>query len=342
MIKPDNQTYIKEIQKAFDAYTITVTPNGDTYTVSVIPVTTGKYDRTLDQTDEDFISGKLKEKLSNNVDIEYTHITIDQITNKEVDVFRVLTYYNKLVDISFRGTSAVYLFDSNISANSTFSLVANSATKLEKLTMNYCGISDISAVSNMLNLKHLNLRSNYQKDNYNGLENISELIHLNDLKNSKSNDDYTYPKIEYLNVFDTNVTMQRGEVVLGKLYQENKNALLYIDVYGEERSYPFNLNGSEAAIYALSLLYELDSMTGEYIILPKEVYRNVITNGINVTTSYAVTWKVVVANSLVKMSSVFEYIRLEKISNETGQVTISASITVDGVTETRYFVIDLI
>jgi hypothetical protein len=204
--------------------------------------------------------------------------------------------------------------------------------------MNYCGISDISSVSSMLNLKHLNLRNNYKKDSYNGLENISELIHLNDLKNSDS----SYPKIEYLNVYNTDVTLRRGEVVLGKLYQENKSAELYMDVYGEEKKYPFSLNNSEEAIYALSLLYELDIMSGTYMILPNEVFRNVSNNGINQTVSYDITWEVVVANSLVKMTNVLGYNRLDRLSLETGEVTISASITLGDITETRYFVITLI
>ena len=342
MLKPNNQSYIDAISDAFNAYSITVTLIGDTYTVNVVPIKTGEYDRTLDESEQSSLSVELKKILAEDSNAKYTHITIGQITTSEIDVFRVLTYFVNLYDISFRGTRAVYLFDSNASANSTFSLVANSADNLGKLTMNYCGVSDITPVSSLLNLTHLNLRSNYHYGSYKGLESISELIHLNDLKDKESNEEYTYPKIQYLNVYDTNVTLRRGEVVLGKLYQVNKEAELYMDVYGEEKKYPFNLNSSEEAIYALSLLYELDTISGTFIILPDLVYRNIVTGESSETKSYSIEWTVVVANSLVKISEVAGYTRLDRISNETGQVTISASITVDEVTEIRYFVIDVI
>ena len=342
MLRPGDDSYVAAIQNAFDAYIISRTQNGNSYTVSVTPVKTGEFDRTLEETEIEFISDELLEKLTDNEDAKYTYLTINQITAEEVDVFRVLTHFSNLNDLSFRGTSAVYLFDSNETANSTFNLVALSSNHLSKLTMNYCGVSDISAVTSLLYLTHLNLRSNYQKGSYNGLENISALISLGDLKESGNKEELIYPHLEHLNVYDTNVTLRRGEIVLGKLYQLNTYAELYMDVYGEEKKYPFVLTSSEEAVYALSLLFELDTLSGTYIILPDEVYRNVISGTTNTMVSYDIKWSIVVANSLIKITNVAGYTRLDRISNETGQVTISAAVTVNDVTEIRYFVIEVI
>ena len=155
-----------------------------------------------------------------------------------------------------------YLFDSNESANGVFNVIALSCEKLEKLTMNYCGVSDISSITSLFNLTHLNLRSNYSKEEenesvtvkYDGLENISSLIELNDLKNI-NNTDY----FEYVNVYNTDVTTNRAQIVLGKLYEENNDAKLWLDVFGVETTYPFEdyLDNNKMAIYALSLLFEL-------------------------------------------------------------------------------------
>ena len=121
-----------------------------------------------------------------------------------------------------------------------------------------------------------------------------------------------------------------------------------MDVFGEETKYPFEqyLTDNQLAIYALSLLYELDTLTGDYIVLPDKVYRqdgeSVDGEGNAIAKSHDLTWKVVIANSLVKISTVNSYKLLERLSNSGGQVTICASVTVNDVTETRYFVIDVI
>ena len=168
------------------------------------------------------------------------------------------------------------------------------------------------------------------------------MIELNDLKNI-NNTDY----FEYVNVYNTDVTTNRAQIVLGKLYEENNDAKLWLDVFGEETTYPFEdyLDNNKMAFYALSLLFELEKLQNNYIILPSKVYRqdgeNVDNQGNGIPLSYNVTWKVVIANSLVKISNKSGYLYLERLSNAGGEVTISASITVGDVTETRYFVIDV-
>ena len=343
----ENTNFIKAIQDAFTAYTITVT-NG---VITVTPVTTGDYDRTLSNADLVAIQNALKQELEFSGDERYTHISMSKITENETETFKMLGYFDNLTELSFRGSSAYYLFDSNESANGVFNVIALSCEKLEKLTMNYCGVSDISSITSLLNLTHLNLRSNYSKEEenesvtvkYDGLENISSLIELNDLKNI-NNTDY----FDYVNVYNTDVTTNRAQIVLGKLYEENNDAKLWLDVFGEETTYPFEnyLDNNKMAIYALSLLFELEKLQNNYIILPGKVYRqdgeNVDNQGNGIPLSYAVTWKVVIANSLVKISNKGGYLYLERLSNAGGEVTISASITIGDVTETRYFVIDVL
>ena len=342
----ENTNFIKAIQDAFTAYTITVT-NG---VITVTPVTTGDYDRTLSNEDLVAIQNAIKQELEFSEDERYTHISMSKITENETETFKMLGYFDNLTELSFRGSSAYYLFDSNESANGVFNVIALSCKKLEKLTMNYCGVSDISSITSLFNLTHLNLRSNYSKEEenesvtvkYDGLENVSSLIELNDLKNI-NNTDY----FEYVNVYNTDVTTNRAQIVLGKLYEENNDAKLWLDVFGEETTYPFEnyLDNNKMAIYALSLLFELEKLQNNYIILPGKVYRqdgeNVDNQGNGIPLSYNVTWKVVIANSLVKISNKSGYLYLERLSNAGGEVTISASITVGEVTETRYFVIDV-
>ena len=321
--------------------------DGENYTITVTPVTTGDYDRDLSTDDISGLKAQLNENMESN-DSKYTHISLDQISDAEVDSFGMLTHFTALKEISFRGTSATYLFESNSSANGTFGVVALGCETVEKVTMNYCGLSDVTPVSGLLNLKYLNLKNNYSKEGYVGLANISELIHLNDLKNINSNSEVTYPKIEYVNVYNTDISTERAQIVLGKLYEENNSAELWLDVFGEETKYPFEqyLTDNQLAIYALSLLYELDTLTGDYIVLPDKVYRqdgeSVDGEGNAIAKSHDLTWKVVIANSLVKISTVNSYKLLERLSNSGGQVTICASVTVNDVTETRYFVIDVI
>lgn len=347
LIKPENEDYIDAIKAAFNAYSIEVEKDGENYTITVTPVTTGDYDRDLSTDDTSSLKAQLNENMESN-DSKYTHISLDQISDTEVDSFGMLTHFTALKEISFRGTSATYLFESNSSANGTFGVVALGCETVEKLTMNYCGLSDVTPVSGLLNLKYLNLKNNYSKEGYVGLANISELIHLNDLKNVNSNLEVTYPKIEYVNVYNTDISTERAQIVLGKLYEENNSAELWLDVFGEETKYPFEqyLTDNQLAIYALSLLYELDTLTGDYIVLPDKVYRqdgeSVDGEGNAIAKSHDLTWKVVIANSLVKISTVNSYKLLERLSNSGGQVTICASVTVNDVTETRYFVIDVI
>ena len=347
LIKPESEDYIDTIRAAFNAYSIEVEQDGENYTITVTPVTTGDYDRDLSTDDISGLKAQLNENMESN-DSKYTHISLDQISDAEVDSFGMLTHFTALKEISFRGTSATYLFESNSSANGTFGVVALGCETVEKVTMNYCGLSDVTPVSGLLNLKYLNLKNNYSKEGYVGLANISELIHLNDLKNINSNSEVTYPKIEYVNVYNTDISTERAQIVLGKLYEENNSAELWLDVFGEETKYPFEqyLTDNQLAIYALSLLYELDTLTGDYIVLPDKVYRqdgeSVDGEGNAIAKSHDLTWKVVIANSLVKISTVNSYKLLERLSNSGGQVTICASVTVNDVTETRYFVIDVI
>lgn len=342
----ENTNFIKAIKDAFNAYSIVV-ENGN---ITITPVTTGDYDRTLSNADLAAIQNALKQELEFSGDERYTHISMSKITENETETFKMLGYFDNLTELSFRGSGAYYLFDSNESANGVFNVIALSCEKLEKLTMNYCGVSDISSITSLLNLTHLNLRSNYSKEEenesvtvkYDGLENVSSLIELNDLKNI-NNTDY----FEYVNVYNTDVTTNRAQIVLGKLYEENNDAKLWLDVFGVETTYPFEdyLDNNKMAIYALSLLFELEKLQNNYIILPGKVYRqdgeNVDNQGNGIPLSYAVTWKVVIANSLVKISNKSGYLYLERLSNAGGEVTISASITVGDVTETRYFVIDV-
>ena len=342
----ENTNFIKAIQDAFNAYSIVV-ENGN---ITITPVTTGDYDRTLSNADLVAIQNALKQELEFSGDERYTHISMSKITENETETFKMLGYFENLTELSFRGSSAYYLFDSNESANGVFNVIALSCEKLEKLTMNYCGVSDISSITSLLNLTHLNLRSNYSKEEenesvtvkYDGLENVSSLIELNDLKNI-NNTAY----FEYVNIYNTDVTTNRAQIVLGKLYEENNDAKLWLDVFGVETTYPFEdyLDNNKMAIYALSLLFELEKLQNNYIILPGKVYRqdgeNVDNQGNGIPLSYDVTWKVVIANSLVKISNKSGYLYLERLSNAGGEVTISASITVGDVTETRYFVIDV-
>lgn len=347
----DNDDFIDAIIAAFGgekgAYNISVIDG----TINVEPKTSGAdFDRTLSNDDLLSIQNTLKQELEFSDDEIYTHISLSKITENETETFKMLGYFNNLTELSFRGSSAYYLFDSNESANGVFNVIALSCEKLEKLTMNYCGISDILPITSLLNLTHLNLRSNYSKEEeyesvtvkYDGLENVSSLIELNDLKNI-NNTAY----FEYVNVYNTDVTTNRAQIVLGKLYEENNDAKLWLDVFGVETTYPFEdyLDNNKMAIYALSLLFELEKLQNNYIILPGKVYRqdgeNVDNQGNGIPLSYDVTWKVVIANSLVKISNKSGYLYLERLSNAGGEVTISASIKVGDVTETRYFVIDV-
>ena len=143
------------------------------------------------------------------------------------------------------------MFNTTDTANLALSITSSNAPSLTHLTMNYCGISDIKPIENLLDLTHLNIRSNYSKSegNYKGVSNISSLITLNDLKA-----DANKPYLSYVNVFDTDVTLQKAEVVFGKLLDVNNDAELWLDMFGEETQYTFDLNltGKKLAIYALS------------------------------------------------------------------------------------------
>ena len=71
------------------------------------------------------------------------------------------------------------------------------------------------------------------------------------------------------------------------------------------------------------------------MILPNVIYYQ------NGQEPISVGWKVVVANSLVKISYMESYYLLEWLSNGSGEITIAAQITIDGHTEVRYFTIDV-
>ena len=142
LIKPESEDYIDTIRAAFNAYSIEVEKDGENYTITVTPVTTGDYDRELSTDDISGLKAQLNENMESN-DSKYTHISLDQISDAEVDSFGMLTHFTALKEISFRGTSATYLFESNSSANGTFGVVALGCETVEKVTMNYCGLSDV-------------------------------------------------------------------------------------------------------------------------------------------------------------------------------------------------------
>ena len=332
--KNDSQ-FIAVLNSVITAYQVSVSGSGEEAVVSVSIVTSAPYDRLLLENEVNVLKELLGKKLNFDNNSVFKHITLSQISEAENEVFSMVTYFSNLRDISFRGTSSTYLFETNKDANITFSIIALGCSSIEKLTMNYCGVNDISTIRELVNLTYLDLRSNYSKDEYKGLEDISHLIHLNDVKNNNNAED-----LLYVNVFDTDVTSGRAEVVLGTLYTENENAELWFDLFGVETQYPFEqlLTNDKIVIYALSLLYELNRLSGDYIMLPNYVYRY---DGTDVV-QHEVTWKVVIANSLVKITAGTSYKLLERIDAGSGSVTISASISYEGYTHTRYFVIEVV
>ena len=178
-----------------------------------------------------------------------------------------------------RGTSANYLFESNADANLVFNTISTSCSSLERLIMNYTGISDISSISSLLNLVYLDLSNNYTYNSYEGLNSINPLIFLNDLKDINKT-----PRLAYLNIVNTDVLFIRAEAVLSALYNANNNAVLIYEYDGVEVIYNPN-DLSQDAIIAISLLYEITEMKGTHIILPKYVYTS--------SNNYLLEWEII-------------------------------------------------
>lgn len=323
-----NEQYINAIRNSFGAYVISIDDG-----VVDVQLTPG-YDRDISKEDQQVIYEELTEELKSDEDSRYIHLSLEKINEETVDVLSVFNHYENLKELSFRGTSANFMFDSTDTANLALNIISSNAPALTHLTMNYCGISDIKPIESLLNLTHLNIRSNYSKTegNYKGVSNISSLITLNDLK-----EDASKPTLSYVNVFDTDVTLQKAEVVFGKLLDVNNDAELWLDMFGEETQYTYDLNltGKKLAIYALSLLHEIEILTSGQMILPNKIYYQ------NGEEPIDVGWKVIVANSLIKITNKETYYLLERLSNGSGEVTIAAQITIDGHTEVRYFTINV-
>ena len=335
--------FITTLNSLISAYDITLNSSNN---VVVTAVTAG-VDRDLSTADQTALTNLVNSilgKSDTSLTYAYDYLSVGQIKNIDVSTFNVLTYYTNLNDLMFRGSSSVFLFGTSNDANSVFNIVTNSCSALEKLTINYAGLSDITSASKLLTLEHLDLRGNYTKGNYKGISEISSLILLTDLKkiaNSDNDNTNNVNLINYLNVYNTDVLFSRAEVVLATLYDaSNDQAALWYSHDGLETKYPKTTfaTDDELAYHILSLLYEIDEMNGNHIMLPSSVYA---LNTSGTSTAYSIMWSIKDAKSVIKMNT--SYNRIDRITEvtltEPVQVMISASVTVNGKIYTRYFVI---
>lgn len=339
--------FIEELNKAITAYQITVSGN----TVTVTPITNNGYDRTLSNDDKNALNNFINSSLEKSDGDTYKYIALDKISSSDAETFQILRYYSNLTSLLFRGTSTRYLFASNDDANRLFDIVATSVPTIEKITMSYCGVNDIALIENLINLTYLDLRGNYTKNekindvnySYVGLNNISALIALNDNKNIYNDNldanDIACKYISYLNVFNTDVTFKHAEVILdvlynARVYSDANRPGLWYEYNGIETLYDPQAVSDRAAYDLVALLYDITEMSGNYIILPTMVYDENHINGV------AIKWNLEETNGLVKYDSTQN--KVERISSSSkGQIVISASVTVNGITATRYFVIML-
>lgn len=346
-----NGTFIEKLNELVNTYQITqIETEGNTKNQAVLTngkatATEASVDRTFeyDKSADDYDS-KIKLLLygASNI-LSYKYLSINKIDSNEINAFEVLRYYVNLNELTFRGEKSNFLFASSNDANETLKIVSKNATSLTKLVMNYCGLSNISSITTLTKLLDLDLRGNFTTKqtvggveySYSGINNINPLIELAQNKNIAK-----LTALQYLNVYNTDVTSSMSEVSLGKLYSYNNSAKLWYDYAGFETLY-VPKSASEnylTAIEVLSLLYEITKMEGDYIVLPNTVYTT--TN-----TSYNISWKVEGTNGLVKYNSGLN--RIEKINGATkGTVVICATCTIGAGTEdvqtaSRYFVVEL-
>lgn len=337
-----NEQFITVLKGLISTYKITGTVNN--YTVDI------NDSITIDRTFGDKTDDEIKILLYGTKDVEsFKYLSIDKIDTSDTEIFKILKYYVNLNDLTFRGEKNNFLFASSNDANQVLQIVSDNASSLSKLVMSYCGLSNISPITSLTKLTELDLRGNFsceqsvktttsegeteEKYIYEGIKNINPLIEL--VNNQKG----TGVTLQYLNVFNTDVDSATAEVALGKIYKANNDAKLWYDYAGYETLYvpKSNTENYFTSIEVISLLYEITSMTGKYIILPESIYT--ATN-----TSYTITWKVEEANGLVRYDDVYN--RIIKLDNATtGTIIISASVTVGTgdakQTAIRYFFINV-
>ena len=338
----DKGDFISKLMAAFTAYTIRE-ENG-VYVVDVVTSTTNsEFDRSLlndtftleDGTvlsEKEYLEYGIKEILGSNTEVtaglKYTFIPLDTIDEGEIKAFYAIRYFTNLTDVSFMGTSTKFLFDSTNTADQVFEVVANVATNLVKITFNYTGLSDISLITSMKELEYIDLRFNYSVDEYKGISDINPILTLQQNKVAGVNNDITQ-----LFVYKTDLNFLYGEVVFAKLYSINNEAKLYYELEGLEVLYePGSLNADQQkAINACAVLREIGTMQNPYILLPTKVYLD--------TTGNDVVWKLEVSNDLVRLNGNRLSVIIE---GSTGEFVVSATVSVNGHSFTRYFYVTII
>lgn len=329
----DKKGFVDTLQNMISTYKLELNENGVYEAISVTSADNEDFDRTLSDDDQTMLENGIKTILGTNTEatkeLKYIFIPLETVDGDDVKMFYALRYFTNLVDLSFLGTSTTFLFDSSKTANQVFDVVANVTDSLEKITFNYTGLSNISLISTMTTLEFIDLRFNYSvSGKYDGIKDINPILTLQENKVIVNAN-----PISYLSVFKTDLEFLYGEVVFAKIYNINNQAKLYYEQEGEEVLYePGTLsNDQQRAINACALLHEIETIDGPYILLPTKVYLDTIGDD--------VVWSVVVTNSLVSFDN--NRISVNTLGN-TGEILVSATVTVGEASYTRYFNISIV
>lgn len=218
------------------------------------------------------------------------------------------------------------IFSTTTHADSFFNNLTSGNSNLETLELNYAYLSDISTIYRLSGLVSVDLSGNP------GLSQISPLLAL-DLKN-----------VGYIDVSNTgiNIGYQLGTLQSAyyQYYSSNGAApqIYYSSSGARTLLEPSLTQNQQTALRCLYYLGEMGQIKTKYMPVPVDVYTVQ-------STSYPVIWQVISDNIRIftKTSGGRTYTYIENLATDAKEAAVvSATITVNGESFTRYFEISLI
>ena len=335
-IYKDNTNFIKQLDNAISTYY---------WESNNIVKEDSSVNRKIDNNQINEINNEISDLIGNNDDksLKYKYLTLNKITSVQLECFTSLRYFSNLDILSFKGRSTSDLFETSDDANKLFDIITNSSKQLKSLTFNYTKLTNVKTINRLIYLESFDIKGNPIKDIAPLLELLMEKDIWNDNENQKAEESINYDPnyvsyLEYINIYDTKVDFKYGEYIYAQLFKE------YFNKKGNKPRYYYDNNGVETKYDIISLdtelsakdlcylLKEIESIPHDYLVLPKKVYAtgNAI-NGVDIV------WNIVEGRAYISLNNY----RIIRNSGEAAEAIVSASITYNGETYTRYFVVIL-
>lgn len=241
---------------------------------------------------------------------------------------RGLMRMKNLTRLSVLGSAGRYtrIFSSAMNSLKFFNSIADGNGTLKTLELINADLTDISEVYKLSNLVHLDLSGN------------GNLIRISALKKLVTD------KLKHLDVSGTNISLDYSMHVLDAIYYDYYNnpdnlegsnpvapEIWYTQAGERTLLNPGLAPDKQEALKYLYYLKEITEIKTEKMLIPSKVYDYVS----GAAVEYGVTWQVVSGQAAVSSGAIV------KDPGGSGVAVISATVTVNGDSYTRYFIITL-